>query len=302
MQDFLQQHQHQRDESQHESLVSLCVLEMPGSAIQSFLQEQLEKIKNIKNSVKRKLLNSHVYDSLLRLQQMDPILNYSLILFSGPGKVSVFFLDKHHVQTGKNYSLRNPFYRTENQFMMDYFQDFFLHHDYQYCCHVVKNKWTVMEMTRTKSRTFSVEGVETLKERFPRVYIHGYPVEKHQESWLIPIEKPLTPKEFFEWREQEIQKKNLLLLERRLEDMQNSKTNLDLYVFGTLRKEIGMAVMNYELKELYIVPKKLEKLRSLVPVETLNFQIIPITSLQDGDTGDRFLKDYNGLMGIRYYS
>jgi hypothetical protein len=96
-------------------------------------------------------------------------------------------------------------------------------------------------------------------------------------------------------------KKNHLLLEKRLNDMKNEKTNIDLYIFGKLKIEIKESIENYLVKELYIDEKKLDKLKLLVDNSLLNFKIIPIKSLQNGDIADNFIRDYNGLMAIKYY-
>ena len=43
-------------------------------------------------------------------------------------------------------------------------------------------------------------------------------------------------------------KKNHIELEKRLNDLQNSKTNIDLYIFGKLKIEIKDAIESYSIK------------------------------------------------------
>ena len=95
--------------------------------------------------------------------------------------------------------------------------------------------------------------------------------------------------------------KNNILLEKKLNELSNSNTNLDLFVFGKLKKEILSAIECYQLKELYIEERKLEKLKQFVDDSYFNFNIIPIQVINSGDIADKFIKDYNGLMGIKYY-
>jgi hypothetical protein len=91
------------------------------------------------------------------------------------------------------------------------------------------------------------------------------------------------------------------LLEKKLLDLQNPNTNTDLYIFGKLKEGIKEAIEMYMVKELYIEEKKLERLKKIVDPSFLNFKIIEIKSMQDGDSASHFIKDYNGIMAIKYY-
>jgi hypothetical protein len=67
---------------------------------------------------------------------------------------------------------------------------------------------------------------------------------------------------------------------------------------GNLEKHIEE---NYLLKELYIEEEKLEKLKTFVSEEFFNFKIFPIKVIEQGDIADNFIKNFNGIMGIKYY-
>ena len=41
--------------------------------------------------------------------------------------------------------------------------------------------------------------------------------------------------------------------------------------------------------------------KDCIEPECFNFKIIPIRSLENGDIGSKFIEDYKGLMGIKYY-
>ena len=101
--------------------------------------------------------------------------------------------------------------------------------------------------------------------------------------------------------QENIYKNNLELLEKKLNELSNEKTNLDLFVFGRLKMEIKDAIEAYSLKELYIEERKLELLKDILEPEYFNFKIILIKSFQAGDIGDKFITDYKGLMGIKYF-
>ena len=118
---------------------------------------------------------------------------------------------------------------------------------------------------------------------------------------IIVEKQNINKEDLYNLYESEIIKNNNLQLEKKLLDLQNSNTNLDLYVFGKLKNEIKEAIEMYLLKELYIEDKKLEKLKKIVNNDFLNFKIIEIKSIKDGDIAHNFIKDYNGIMGIKYY-
>ena len=119
---------------------------------------------------------------------------------------------------------------------------------------------------------------------------------------VIVEKKMLTIVEVYEVYERECNKLNHQLLEKRLTDMQNVNTNLDLYVFGKLKIEIKEAIEAYQIKELYITREKQEKLKTFIEDDScFNFKIILIESLEEGDIAYRFSKDYNGVMGIKYF-
>ena len=105
----------------------------------------------------------------------------------------------------------------------------------------------------------------------------------------------------YSYYEDELMKKNHIELEKRLNDLQNSKTNIDLYIFGKLKIEIKDAIESYSIKELYIEDRKLELLKNFIDNDLLNFKIYTIKSLKNGDIAEQFIKDYNGIMGIKYF-
>ncbi|NDE16495.1 hypothetical protein EBZ80_16340, partial [bacterium] len=76
----------------------------------------------------------------------------------------------------------------------------------------------------------------------------------------------------------------------------------ELYVFGLLRGPILEAVESFALRELYIDPKKLKRLRTMADASCFNFEVIEIEPLENGDTGDVFFRDYRGMLGVRYYA
>lgn len=105
----------------------------------------------------------------------------------------------------------------------------------------------------------------------------------------------------YELYENEIYKKNNIELEKRLNDLHNEKTNTDLYVFGKLKDIVSQYIETYSVKELYIEERKIARLKEITDPDCLNFRIIPIRVMEDGDSASKFINDYNGIMAIKYY-
>ncbi len=117
---------------------------------------------------------------------------------------------------------------------------------------------------------------------------------------VILNDENMTREDIWKLNEDEKMKENLRYLSEKLEGLNNEK-NIDLYVFGRIKKEIAEHIENYMIKELFIEERKIEILKTCVSEETLNFKIIPIRSLENGDIGEEFIQKYNGLMGLKYY-
>jgi hypothetical protein len=108
----------------------------------------------------------------------------------------------------------------------------------------------------------------------------------------------LTKLEFFDYLKRQEAIENMKALEKQLSQLSITP---DLFVFGRLKREILEAIQSFQLKELYIDAQKLEKIQSICDASYFNFKVFPIVSLVANDTADQFLKNHNGLMGVKYF-
>ena len=124
-----------------------------------------------------------------------------------------------------------------------------------------------------------------------------------ESQYLLPSnEYTVHRSEFFQYLERQEQSVSHERLRQRLQDLQNSNVNTELYVFGKLKREILEHVENYALKELYIEREKWKKLQTFVSdPQVFNFKVYPIYSLDKNDIAEIFINQYNGLMGIKYF-
>jgi len=297
--------------STSETLISLCFIEKSLSETLLYLDDLLAKIQKIGNSNKRKKLNDNLYRLIMSLKNRNPELVCSTLYFINDEQVHSLELTSHQISLSKEYKLVNPYYKSGEKFECAYFSDFFLNEKFLVYIQLQKLKVNAKQWTLTKEKSWTKDHkddkelekyLEELKIKFGIVYINGFNSTTFNPQWLVKMDTHYSRNDFFVWVEKNKQLKHHLALEKRLNDLQNSKTNLDLYLFGKLKQDILPAIENYQLKELYIERKKLEKLKTFVEPEALNFTIIPIDSIERGDVGDRFIQDYNGLMGIRYFA
>ena len=45
----------------------------------------------------------------------------------------------------------------------------------------------------------------------------------------------------------------------------------------------------------------LRSLKKNTPSEYLNFKILEVDSIENGDIGENFVKDYSGIIALKYY-
>jgi hypothetical protein len=172
-----------------------------------------------------------------------------------------------------------------------------------------KNKEKILDSSKTVSESKILEYIEIIRknnEYKELIIIYGKspiltklnPIPK---KCIIIHDKFLTKEEIYQEFEKEMYAKNNEILAKRLNDLNNSNTNLDLYIFGKLKIEIKEAIESYIVKELFIEEHKYEKLKLCIEPECFNFTVYFIKSLENGDSADNFIKNYNGLMGLKYY-
>jgi hypothetical protein len=301
-----------------DTLISLYIIDKNYNETIKFIQEQLNKSSKITNPNKKNKINNRFY-SLLKFIE-DNYNEESIInnIFLVHDKLIHYNLNNDEIKIAKTYNLQNIFLRCDIFFYIDYFIDLFYNFNFIYVFKLNKNDLCISKINKNKEKEIEnlkvnneqkiYEELENIRQKnnYKDIIIicGNSPLLSKFELTVknIIIEKKnINREEIYNLYEKEIIKNNNLLLEKRLLDIQNSNTNLDLYVFGKLKDIIKEAIEMYLLKELYIETNKLEKLKKIVHNDFLNFKIIEIKSLEDGDIAYNFIKDYNGIMGIKYY-
>jgi hypothetical protein len=302
-----------------DTLFTIIIYDSLYEEVLKNIENQLIKAKNINNPVKKFKINNRLFSLSKNIND-----NYnegekinSIYLVND--KIFEYKLNKIEIQTAIDYKFYKIEIINDTNFKIDYLIDLFYNFNFIYTIKLNKGSLVINKMNKNKEKLLDelkisnenkiIESIENIRKNenykdYIIIYGSSQYFAKIGESNLknVIISKEfINKKEQFELYENECYKKNNIELEKRLDDIKNPNTNIDLYIFGKIKYEIKEAVESYSVKELYIDNNKIERLREVINEEFLNFKIIPIKSIEVGDIASDFIKDYNGIMAIKYY-
>ena len=296
-----------------DTLYSIIIYDKNTTDIIKYIDAQIEKAKKITNPSKKYKINNRLYCLLKYISE-----NYEETIIIN----SIFFINDSlyeyklsdvEIKIAQEYNFQKLYFKCDNKFNVNYIIDLFTNFNFIYTIKLLKNNLSIIKMNKNKEieienskvnneneLLLNIDKIRNFYNYKDLIIINGIcnlkldldisnvlNVSKIQISMNVNI---------YELYENNIIEKNNILLEKRLNDLKNEKTNIDLYVFGRLKFEIKEAIETYSLKELYIQDIKLEKLKTFIDESYLNFKIIPIKR-----NAESFIKDYNGIMGIKYF-
>ena len=298
-----------------DTLFTILIHHKTAKDVTLFFEDQLEKAKNIHHVIKKKKVNQRLYSFLeyIKHKYEENDIIHSIFLLDDT--VIFYPLQKKEIETAHLYNMKNIYIQVDTYFHIDFLIDFFYNFDFIYAIELFKYDILISQLNKYKEKKIDsfkntqesklLEEIDTLRKTYKDIlFIHGissFFSKIPSFPNIIIVKKKLSKEELYELYLQNKMKQNHVLLEKRLQDMQNEKTNLDLYVFGKLKYEIKDAIEAYSIKELYIDSVKLQKLKTFISNDFLNFTIIPIYSIEKGDIAELFIRDYHGLLGIKYY-
>jgi hypothetical protein len=306
--------------SNNDTLITFFCYNKKISELVNIFEEQLSNIKKINNPIKKnKLYNG--YNSLITKvsEDLSEDFNISSIFFVGEFLIEIK-LTQENVKTAIEYKFPQYFLKTENYFLIDYIIDLFFNFNFIYTFQLNNASLNITKINKNKEKEIKnlkiikenniIEEIDLIRKENnykENIILYGTSPLLNKLTIINNLKNVIIKKDnysrelLYQIYEDEKMKKNHELLEKKLGDLQNEKTNIDLYVFGKLKIEIKEAIESYLLKELYIDEEKLNKLKIFIDDSFFNFTIIPIRKLENGDIADNFIKDYNGIMGIKYY-
>ncbi len=301
----------------HESILSILIYKKNFDWVIETLENTLEKIKKIDNSVKRAKLSTN-YFNLKRF--IEDFYNDTIItsLFFVNEKVYEYKLNKEECKVIEEYKIRDYLSYSESKYKNDYFYDLFNNFDFQYSFIIQKNEYNIKKWNINKDKVVENGKISaTLKDNYESIrktynykniiYIYGTNAKSIKDISTYSNPKVILDKDEYgrnelnEIHEKEEMKATHLILQSRLNDLQN-ESKIDLYVFGKLKFEIKDAIEAYLIKELFIQKEKYEKLYTFIEDKSaFNFKVYFVDKIENGDIGDTFIKNFNGIMGVKYY-
>ena len=292
-------------------LFSIYIYNKRVNEVIDFFQEELEKAKKINNPIKKHKINNRLFNFIKYLENNYNENDTLNMIFLLDEKVINYTLNKTEIAIANEFNFPKIFVKCDNNFCIDYFIDLFYNLTFIYGIKINKNEYSLLKLNKNKSKTLEsgkINNEEKLNEIIEKIRIN----ENYKDIIVVVgsnYKKIVNKKviinnennNIYDIYQNEVMKENNILLKKRLDELKNEKTNYDLFIFGKLKLEIKESIENYIVKELYIEEKKLEKLKTFIDEEYFNFTIIPIKSIEDGDIASIFIKDYNGLMAIKYF-
>jgi len=273
------------------------------------LQRQLKKVKNLSGStLKRKIVNNRLCDAITKLDELKTnICNH--IVFVGE-EIDIIEIPKKNIKMLEEYHVDKYFFTYGNEFAIDMLIDIFYNMDFFHIMKIQKNHIDYYRLNKYKQklvRNATIKSIDELNgvikdSKEMNGLVNGITnindIHKLDNNWDY-VKKSLSHDEIIEYFE----KKLILHAHKLTKDTLNELSNPNkehLFVFGKF-EDIQKAIESYQLKELYCHPEIWEKLKKNVDESCLNFEIIKVASLGNGDMGDVLLKTYNGAFGISYY-
>ena len=297
-----------------ETLYSIYIYNKKVKEVVNYFEDELEKAKKINNPIKKNKINNRLFNFIKYLNDNyeEELLLNSIFLVHD--KIIPYQLKKVEIEIAEHYNFPKIFVKCDTKFLIDYFIDLFYNLTFIYAIKINKNEYSIIKLNSNKIKIIEhgkinneqkivelIENIRNTQNYKDFIIIIGNVKIPSNIKNIIFSKDLLNNDAIYLLYENEIMKENNILLKKRLDELKNENTNLDLFVFGKLKFEIKDAIESYALKELYIETKKLENLKKIISDEFLNFKIIPIKSLENGDDAFNFIKNYNGLMGFKYF-
>ena len=292
-------------------LYTILVHEHTIEELINIVKKKLENInKKINSSFKKKLINDKIYSFINYLESVPNQTNKINSVFLINEKINRIDLSPSEVSFCKIWNISNFIFEFDEEFKIDYLSELLSTKMIKCVFKFDKSSYSVIHLDSTKSKV--VENHSSLDEdsiikyisQHKPVAIYGLcPILKklsHLESKnLSVINKQMSNNEVLELIKVKNIEFNQELFKTEFLDNINNPVLLDKLIFG--KKDISEAINNFLIKKLFINPKLYKILKDNADSSTLNFEIIIVQSLKSGDLGQTLNKNYNGMVGIKYY-
>lgn len=289
----------------HESLFTILTYETSREDFISDLKKRLDKIKDIKNTFKKKKLNDRIFKLVTFVEQSPTQIYNKIILLSDD--IVLIDLTNQDIKMLKEYSIPNYTFEYGEYFNVNWITDLFENFTFYNIVIFNSNQYTHwygnLNKKKKINQTSSQDYIKSLDKQF---YLFGKinNFSKDRLGNKNLIEYIATTCNYNECIENILKleiKSNTKLLD---EIIQAIKVDSSKHIFG---EEIYESIENYNIKELYIhvsILKQFEdKIKEKNLTDNINFNIIHIDTFdpKNPDSSIILIKDYAGMIGIKYF-
>jgi hypothetical protein len=170
-------------------------------------------------------------------------------------------------------------------------------------CQIDNSNATIISMDEVKNRIKHQTKIELGIENYDCELYYGQSVQMSALIKKYPTKKIFCGKLSKEevWNKI-INNRNIIAQENFNNEILTQLTNPEkenLFIFG--KKDIGNQILNYGVKKLFITNKLYNNMVERIDQSLLNFPIVILEKNSDGDHADILIKNFGGLVGIKYY-
>lgn len=275
--------------------------------VKNKIKDDLDKVnKRMKDTYKKKIINDRLFQivNLLDSQFKDnDILN--CIILSGKN-LNYFTLSNNELELCKKWDLNKFYIESSDKFRIKYLKNLFSEDKVKLIFEINSNQISLIELDKVKSRLLDKIKVENYNEVLdlieknnPKI-VHGIgsTIKKIKDLSNIYYKKLSSEEINNIINKMEINESQDILKKEVLNQLSNPAFD-DKFLFG--KNEVPDGILDYMVKKLYITPSLMRQLRKNISKDYLNFEILEIDSLESGDIGDNFKKDYDGIIALKYY-
>lgn len=275
--------------------------------VKNKLKDNLDKVnKRMKDVYKKKIINERLFQiiNLIDSQFKD---NYILncIILSGKN-LNYFTLSNREIELCNKWNINDFYMESSDKFRIKYLKNLFCEDKVKIIFEINSNQISIIELDKVKSRLLNKikvdnynEILELIEKKNPKI-IHGvgFNIKKIKNKNNVYYKKLCNDEINNIINKMEVIKSQNILKKEVLNQLSNPAFD-DKFLFG--KKEVQNGILDYMVKKLYITPSLLRQLRNNISKDYINFEILEVDSFDSGDIGDHFIKDYDGIIGLKYY-
>lgn len=272
--------------------------------IKTYLHGLIDKISTIKDNYKKKIANERIKSFELYFEnfKLDQSIN-SVFLVGENNFIKQLSLDKNHIKTLVDFKISNTHYFCDDYYLIDHFIKILDETKLITVCSIDNTNATIISMDEVKNRIVQQTNLESGFEKYNCELYYGLSNQLNGLIKKYPTKKifsgKLTKEEV--WNKI-IKDKNIISQEKFNNEVLTQLINPgkeNIFIFG--KKEVGNEILNYGVKKLFITSKLYNNMMVHIDKSLLNFEIVILEKNSEGDFTDILIKNFGGLVGIKYF-